>query len=88
MAIDNQYDGEVVGGATNFKRGDDHVKNTSFRQAKSPPGCSLPRHTEQSTEESTEKSTCQLLLTSQMPTGRKSTKIRIEKSTEKTTGKV
>ena len=45
MAIDNRYD-EVVNGTTNFqKEGDSHVRSVKFyRQVKSQPGGSLPRH--------------------------------------------
>jgi len=45
MAIDNRYD-EVVDRATNFqKEGDSHVRSVkSYRQVKSQPGGSLPRH--------------------------------------------
>ena len=74
---------EVVDGETNFKRGDDGVKNASYQQAKSPPGGSLPRHTEKSTKKSTEKSTSQVLLPSQ-----KLTVVQSTESTEKSTGKV
>jgi hypothetical protein len=63
-------------------------KNASYRQAKSPPGCGLPRYTEKSTEKSTEKWTSQVLPTSQKLTGRKPTETRTEKSSEKSTGKV
>jgi len=45
MAIVNRYD-EVVDGATNFhKEGDSRVRSVkSYRQVKSQPGGSLPRH--------------------------------------------
>jgi len=57
-------------------------KNASYRQAKSPPGGSLLRHTEKSTKRSTEKSTSQVLPTSQKPTGMQSTETRTLKSTK------
>jgi len=60
-------------------------KNASYRQAKSPPGGSLPRHTENSTEKSTEKSTSPVLPTSSKPTGKQSTETRADKSTKKST---
>jgi hypothetical protein len=46
MAIDNEYEGEVVDGATNFqKEGDSRVRPVkSYRQVKSPRAGSLPRH--------------------------------------------
>ena len=46
MAIDNQYDGEVVDGGTNFlKEGDSRVTpGKSYRQVKSPRGGSLLKY--------------------------------------------
>jgi len=48
----------VVGGATNFNRGDDHVENASYRQEEKASGTqSTKTGTKKSTEKSTEKST-------------------------------
>jgi hypothetical protein len=63
MAIDNQYDGEVVDGATKFqKEGDSRVYTIkSYRQVKSPPGGSQPRHAPTGLQRSpTEKSKAHL----------------------------
>ena len=57
-----------------LQKGDDRVKNVSYRQAKNPLGGSLPRHTEKSTKKSTEKLTSQVPPTSQIPARMKSTK--------------
>jgi len=55
------------------------------RITKSPPGGSLPRHTEKLTEKSTAKSPSQVLPTCQKTSGMQSTETHTEKSTKKST---
>jgi len=62
-------------------------EHVSYRQANSPPGESLLRHTEKLPEKSTEMSTSQVRLTRQTPTGMQSTKIWTMQLTENATKK-